>query len=347
MVIIVVLALLSIASPLFAQQYTMIDLGSWAEPKAVNAQGEIAGTCLSETRNDDPCFWTNDGSRHNIGIFPECFRGYATALNDLGQVVGFCETLGDSAPAFIWTADQGRVRLPTPDGTSAWVIRPAGINDSGVIVGWLREANGGPGHGFVYDGGTYTFLDTSRNAWGINDNRQIVGANSSQAVTWDDGGAHVLPVFDPSDFSSAFAIDGGGGLIVGVDGFHAAAWTVYGIMDLGTMCPNPDASGTFALARATAGGLIVGWSSCPEYESTAQHHAFVYDVNGPGYGFDLNGLVALPPAWTLEAAYGVNAAGQIVGTALDNDHNRHGFVLTPGGAVTTLTGKNTFAVPFY
>src|SRR5689334_15521630 len=174
MVIVVVLVVLSIASPLFAQQYTMTDLGSWTAPNAVNTQGEIAGTCLSASRNDDPCFWATDGSMHNIGIFSECFRGYATALNDLGQVVGYCESLGGTAPAFIWTADQGRVRLPTPDGSNAWVIRPQGINSSGVIVGWLRPAAGGNGQAFVYDGGTYTLFETSSMAWGLNDNRQIV-----------------------------------------------------------------------------------------------------------------------------------------------------------------------------
>src|SRR5262249_24369359 len=121
MVIVVALILLSIASPLFAQQYTMTDLGSWTTAGAVNAHGEIAGTCLSPNRNDDPCFWAGDGSMHDIGVFAECFRGSATALNDLGQVVGYCESLGGNAPAFIWTADQGLTRLPTPDGSDAWV----------------------------------------------------------------------------------------------------------------------------------------------------------------------------------------------------------------------------------
>jgi hypothetical protein len=335
MVIIVVLVFLSIASPLFAQQYTMTDLGSWTAAHAVNGQGEIAGTCLLPTNDDGPCFWAGDGSKHGIGVFSECFRGYATALNDLGQVVGYCESLQDKAPAFIWTADQGRVRLATPDGSDAWVIRPAAINNSGVIVGWLRHSDGGEGHGFVYDGGTYTLFDTSTTAWGLNDNRQIVGRNGSyQATMWDDAGAHTLPAFDPSDSTGAFAINASGGLIAGFDGFHAAAWNPYGVMDLGTMCPNPDGNG-FALARAVAGGLIVGWSSCPEYETTSQNHAFVYDVNGPGWGFDLNDLVTLPSGWTLEAAYGVNGAGQIVGTVLANDHSRHGFLLAPGGAVTT------------
>jgi hypothetical protein len=333
MVIIVALVLLSIASPLFAQQYTMTDLGSWTAAQAVNTQGEIAGTCLLPTNDDGPCFWTGDGSKHDIGVFSECFRGYATALNDLGQVVGYCESLQDKAPAFIWTADQGRVRLATPDGSDAWVIRPAAINNSGVIVGWLRHSNGGVGSGFVYDGGTYTLFDSSSRVWGVNDNRQIVGQTSSQATMWDDAGAHALPSFDPSDSTGAFAIDAGG-TIVGFDGFHAAAWTAYGIMDLGTMCPNPDGNGS-AIGRAAANGLFVGWSWCPERESNVQNHAFVYDINGPGYGFDLNSLVTLPEGWTLEAAYGVNAAGQIVGTVISSDYARHGFVLTPSGAVTT------------
>jgi probable HAF family extracellular repeat protein len=55
---------------------------------------------------------------------------------------------------------------------------------------------------------------------------------------------------------------------------------------------------------------------------------------------DLNGLIDPAAGWTLEAAEGINASGQIVGYGIING-NTHAFLLTPGSQGTT--GGSSFA----
>jgi uncharacterized membrane protein len=304
------------AAAAFAQQYTITDLGSSTEAYVINGKGEVGGMCGAQ----QACFWSADGRMRPIEKLAGCFKALATGINDMGQVVGYCER-AETAPAFIWTAESGLAELPTPDGTPNWVIRPAAINNHGAIAGWLRPSGNFDGRGFVYQDGTYTLFDSATTAWDLDDDNQAVGGNLSEAILWDGTGAHVLPSFDSS--SGAFGIDRG--IIAGFVGSHAAAWTAYGVADLGTMCPTAEERG-FALARAVANGVIVGSTSCASFPSLAQNQAFVFDLNGPGYGFNLNALAATDGS--LEAAYGVNTVGQIVGNWTRSD-GRHGFILTP------------------
>jgi probable HAF family extracellular repeat protein len=66
-------------------------------------------------------------------------------------------------------------------------------------------------------------------------------------------------------------------------------------------------------------GVVVGYS---DYQDT--YHAFVYSG---GKMKDLNKLIAAGSGWVLEQAFGINNAGQIVGTGTHNGQE-HGFLLT-------------------
>jgi probable HAF family extracellular repeat protein len=84
--------------------------------------------------------------------------------------------------------------------------------------------------------------------------------------------------------------------------------------------------GTIAGANSTTWGLaindsgvIVGYSS---FQAT--YHAFVYSG---GKMRDLNKLIPAGSGWLLLQAFGINNAGQIVGTGMHNG-KEHGFLLT-------------------
>jgi probable HAF family extracellular repeat protein len=85
--------------------------------------------------------------------------------------------------------------------------------------------------------------------------------------------------------------------------FHATLWnSAGGAQDLGTL------GGTSSYAYAlNDSGYAVGFS----YDSQGRSRAFVWNGN---MLFDLNELISNTPGWSLTAAYGINARGQIVGT---------------------------------
>ena len=68
-------------------------------------------------------------------------------------------------------------------------------------------------------------------------------------------------------------------------------------------------------------GYVVGYS----YDAQGRSRAFVW---ADGMLFDLNDLVQNAPGWSLTAAYGINASGQIVGTGAFNGRNS-AFLLDP------------------
>jgi probable HAF family extracellular repeat protein len=87
--------------------------------------------------------------------YPGTTQQAASAVNDLGQVVGY---YADSSSAIHGYSESGGVftQIDVPfsgaTGTGAF-----GINNSGQIVGYWRDAS--TDHGFLLSGGTYTTID--------------------------------------------------------------------------------------------------------------------------------------------------------------------------------------------
>jgi len=76
---------------------------------------------------------------------------YASAINDVGQVVGSIH-IGSVDHAFIWSAASGMVDIGVLPG---FVHSSAGwINNSGVVVGWSSTASGSVSHAFRWSATT-------------------------------------------------------------------------------------------------------------------------------------------------------------------------------------------------
>jgi probable HAF family extracellular repeat protein len=108
---------------------------------------------------------------------------------------------------------------------------------------------------------------------------------------------------------------------------HAFLWNGLAMQDLGTL----GGSSSYAYG-INDDGQTVGYSTL----SDGADHAFLYSN---GLLLDLNSLIGAGSGWTLDAAYAVNNAGQIVGTGLLNGIE-HAFLLNPAPSV--LVSTNTF-----
>jgi probable HAF family extracellular repeat protein len=318
--------------------YTVTDLGtlggSATVAAAVNSSGQVVG--YTSIPGDDvygrhPFLWDH-GTMQDLGLLPG-YRGCtATAINDGGQVVGWCENDLPPARAFMWSAASGMVDLGLPDDTE-----PLGMNNHGDVVGFTsRDA-------FVlYSDGVFSDLGPGA-AFAINDLGQIVGWTaaprpaSQRATLWDGSGAHDLGTLDdpgPFVYSFAYAINAYGKVVGrssagdpapdGHDQEHAVLWDANGTGNLGTL------GGTSAWATAISGELIVGFSDTTPGPNS-DIHAFLYDNNGPGYPVDLNSLISPDAGVVVNYATGINSSGQIVGWGCLSPSGGRvcGYLLTP------------------
>ena len=126
--------------------------------------------------------WQN-GVMTDLGMLPGNEDSGATAINSLGQIVGWSsrtdpDTYQTTSRSFLY---EGGVmtELPVPSSESY----ATDINDSGHVVGTMRAAGGFSNyHAYVYDDGVATNLNSSSRrlradlayATGINNAGQIV-----------------------------------------------------------------------------------------------------------------------------------------------------------------------------
>lgn len=188
-----------------------------ARALAVNDRGEVVGDAMAPLpapltgSTARPFLWSAE--RGTIELTPRSTKGggFAYALNNLGEAVGYQTDGADNSGAFRWKVrEDGSVESHRigPDGSygTAW-----DINDRGFIVGTRFDS------AWVYDPVTdeVTDLPLGRRggAYGINENNEIVGLSSEydrHAVLWrkEDGAWTVYDLGKlPPPYGSCTAID--------------------------------------------------------------------------------------------------------------------------------------------
>jgi len=260
---------------------------------------------------------------------------YASAINDVGQVVGSIH-IGSVDHAFIWSAASGMVDIGVLPG---FVHSSAGwINNSGVVVGWSSTASGSVSHAFRWsattgmtDLGVLAGTDESF-AYGINSAGQIVGETYTIATTirrpfrWTEAkGMEDIGALTGDPAGGAYSVNDDGSIV----GFSTTAayrsgpvraiqWTPAGVKTMISDC-----SGSPCYAAAN------GINKSGQVAGTRQNVGFVWTAAGGPVD-----LAGLPGAQFTEAT-ALNDAGQVIGyshIAL----NYRSFLWTPAAGFVDL-----------
>jgi probable HAF family extracellular repeat protein len=329
-----------------------------SEAKGINDQGQVVGFMQSNTSPYKRAFLYSGGVTRDLGLLPGSRACYANDINNAGQIVGYCdydshgaafiyqngvmtELPGETVATAINELGQvvGWARLDNigdraflysngvmtnlgtlPGGTRSYAT---GINDLGQIVGYSDTQCGFRSNAFVYSGGAMHDLGTLggvlSQANGINNSGVVVGwawseAGISHAFKTKLGENLIAAPTPPRQMTALPILPGATncyatnandfGHVVGycsVTGGERAFWYRNGVItDLGTL------GGT--VTRATGinnTGQIVGYSTL----STGSTRAFRYS-NGAMTN------LGLPPDTLESRATGINDQGQIIGGAI-------------------------------
>jgi len=171
------------------QNGVLQDLGTLGGPDSfgliVNERGQIAGFSFTNSTPNattgfptvDPFLW-QDGKMTDLGTLGGTL-GFANAVNNDGQVVGFSDVAGDlTNHAFFW--DDGVLTdLGTLGGNNSvanW------INDAGEVVG-TSDLPDGSHHAFVWRKGAMTDLgtigsDPCSDGYYLNERGQVIGTST-------------------------------------------------------------------------------------------------------------------------------------------------------------------------
>ena len=261
----------------------------------INNSGQVAGnSSITSTMNEAPydvVLW-DDGEIIPLGTLGGLY-GFATAINERGQVTGAARTAVDELHAFLWEEDNGMTDL-APGET---VSRSRGINNRGQIVGNV---------------GTSGFGDCNR--------VDVPQVFPTRAVMWGGDGT----ITDLGTLGGIFATAKGindRGLVVGASStvreqIHAFLWQDGTMTDLGTL------GGTYSGAmQINQRNQVVGFA----YTGTGEPNAFLWTR---GRMTDLNRLIPKRSGWILTTATAINKAGQIAGWG-EIGGQTHAFLLTP------------------
>lgn len=319
------------ASPTVAQTYRITDLGTFSggtvsQGNAVNIVGQVAGYARFANYNAHGVLW-NAGRLEDLGALPpESNFSVAQAVNTIGDIVGYSVSYAhnNASTAVLWS--KGAIHdLGTLAGGD--LSQANGINDLGLITGFSNSSSTEP-HAVIWTkGAPAQDLGTLPGGYysqglGVNIGGAVACYSNAADGAWHaalwtkSNGMQPLPFLsDQYASASANAINDLGD-VAGGSGNTAVLWQKsngYQAESLGTLA-GQGWSSAFAMNNYDQ---VVGWSG---------FIAFVWTRSGGMQ--NLNELIPQNSGWQLEAGYGINDRGQIVGQGNINGQS-HGFLLTP------------------
>lgn len=292
-------------------RWSIIDLKMPAA-YGINNAGEVLG---------DGVIWVK-GRQRGLDLSSLCGpHFFLSAINDLGQVIGYCEPNSGVSRDFAgFFVDRGALtRLPP----AAFGSVAADLNDRGIVVGFsIGEGRAeiwnlwsGPISRPAYISGQFR---------GINNKNEVVG----------DGVHLVSPDGEEMPQTGAVVLDLEAGTIAIIPGLDKAA----GINDRGQIVgitPQGRAALWNGQTLTDIGPADFGESAVEKLTINNRSQvvgAGLVDAEGP-YLFDngtavhLNALVA-GTGWTITKALGINDSGEIVGIGV-HDGSESAFLLRP------------------
>jgi len=305
--------------PAVAQLYHFTDLGilpgkASSSATGINSHGDIVGTALSADIQSNAAFiWTAANGMQDLGQpTGGSISSTAAGINDAGQVVGYFEEASGFYRAYMWTSASGMQELGDKPGDTGHFNTANAINNSGQVAGKANVV-------FLWTSGTgMQALSNplgSSQAYAISSDGRVGGSTGLIGAIWNtDGTIEYLNPLASDQNSFVTAINSAGqvvGVSAGRDGSHAVIWNADGPKDLGTLQTNSDPSAVYYTYPygMNNNGLVVGISVNDD-----AYRAFVWSATAGIQ--DLSNLMDNSGAgWTLEIAYSINEAGQIVGSA--------------------------------
>ena len=305
-----------------AISYTITDLGLNTIPYDINNAGQVVGVDSQEGGSPRALLWQVDADGNIqdtifLGTLPGFIASGATAISDLGEVVGSLRTAASLGPAFY--------------------LKPIDVDGDGLLD-WYADADGDGGNDLMIDLGTLPGGDLSQ-AVAINERGQIAGWSRKEAggpwfpVLWQvDAGGNVVIKEMPngSDINNFGQLVGGSG-VSQLD----ANGDVVETHDLGTLLPPEIDAGHGATAINDSAEVVGALCENDGSHFGCMNHGFIVrPLDGDGDGtpdtwfLDENGdglndlMVALSSIETgvVNSPNDINELGQVVGIIHKGNH---------------------------
>jgi probable HAF family extracellular repeat protein len=295
------------ASPASASvdEYVAVDLGTlfgtFSEATAINPRGQVVG-------NSGHAFLWENGVMTDLGSLEVGRSSFATDINPAGQVVGSSQTSDPRTDgcchAFIW--ENGVMTfLGTLGGASS---NANAINPSGQVAGYSDTENGEQ-HAFLWDRGVMTDLGTlggtisianDISPSGVVSGYSFTSNGASHAFRWEKG---IMTDLGPDgSFSIAYGINPRGQIVGGDVLWDKGIITHLGEIEAHDINPSAQVVG-FHFSQAAQDYRALLWSD-----------GVLRDLG------TLGGSGAM--------AFGLNAAGQVVGRSRTASGDIHATLWT-------------------